>query len=216
MNIPYNLCYKGGNGRLEDRKSVFISDVIPVHSEQEVTAFLDEIKKKYWDANHHCYAYTFGDFPEVKKFSDDGEPSQTAGKPMLDVIEGMGVHDVLVVVTRYFGGTLLGTGGLVRAYQGACKDGLNNSVITQRHDGIVLEYTIDYDFYGRVQKFVEKEPIYLIRADFSDVVNIALAVDKCDSMNIINKVEEMSAAKAKLTDKIETKFIIIDGKVIRL
>jgi len=213
MKNTYNICYEGGSGRYEDRKSVFVCDVYPVHSEDEINDCLESVKKKYWDASHHCYAYTFGDFPEQKKFSDDGEPSQTAGKPMLDVIEGQGIHDVLVIVTRYFGGTLLGTGGLVRAYQGAAKDGLANSQIIERHDGELLHYTIDYDFYGRIQRMAEREPIYIYATEFSDKVKISLAVDKSESLNIINKVEEMSAAKAVLSNREDKFFIIVNGKV---
>ncbi len=214
MKNTYNICYEGGSGRYEDRKSVFLCDIFPVHSEGEITACLEAVRKKYWDAGHHCYAYTFGAFPEQKKFSDDGEPSQTAGKPMLDVIEGQGIHDILAVVTRYFGGTLLGTGGLVRAYQGAVKDGLANATIIERHHGELLHYVIDYDFYGRLQRIAEKENLYICSTDFSDKVKISLAVDKSESLNIMNKVEEMSAARAVLSDREEDRyFILVNGKV---
>lgn len=214
MNNTYNICYKEGTGRLEDRKSVFIGEVFPVHSEEEAAEILEKTRKKYWDANHHCYAYTISGVPEKKKFSDDGEPSQTAGKPMLDVLELNGIHDVLAIVTRYFGGTLLGTGGLVRAYQGAVKDALSNAEIIERHEGCILTYLIDYDFYGKLQKFAEKEPVHIIETEFTDKVKIILAVDKSDSMNIINKVEEMSAAKALLTDNKENYFLITGNKVV--
>ena len=216
MEKNVKICYSGGSGRIEEKKSVFIADVLPIHDEADATAFMDSIKKKYWDASHHCYAYILKGIPEIKKFSDAGEPSGTAGKPILDVIEGNHLEDVMIIVTRYFGGTLLGTGGLVRAYQGAAKEGINNSIILDKHDGELLTYVFDYDFYGKIQKFAEKEDINILNPEFTDKIKIQLAVDKSFSKNIIDKVEEMSAAKASLVERQDISFIIKDGKVIIL
>lgn len=213
MKNTYNILVSGGTGRIEEKRSVFIANVRPVHNESEAAEFLEAIKKQFWDASHHCYAYVLGGDPAPKKFADAGEPSGTAGKPILDVIEGAGLHDTMIIVTRYFGGTLLGTGGLVRAYQGAAKEGLLNCSIAMRHEGVLLTYIIDYDFYGRLQKMAEKEPIYLTDPEFSDKIKINIAVDKSYSENIIDKVEEMSAAKAKLSDNTEIYFTETDGRV---
>ena len=109
--------YAGGEGEIVEKKSRFIATVRPVSSEEEAVAFINEMKKKYWDARHNCSAFVIGDRQEISRCSDDGEPAQTAGRPMLDVLLKEEIHNVCVVVTRYFGGTLLGTGGLVRAYQ---------------------------------------------------------------------------------------------------
>ena len=114
---------EGGQGEIIEKKSRFICYVRPVKNEQEAQAFVDEIKKKHWDARHNCSAMVIGDNNEFARCSDDGEPSGTAGRPMLEVLINEGYHDVAVVVTRYFGGVLLGTGGLVRAYQAAVKEG---------------------------------------------------------------------------------------------
>lgn len=213
MKNTYNILYSGGSGRIEEKKSVFIADARPVHGEGDIAAFMDEIKKKYWDASHHCYAYVLSGDPAPKKFSDAGEPSGTAGKPILDVIEGNCLHDTMIIVTRYFGGTLLGTGGLVRAYQAAAKESILHSIITERHDGMLLTYVIDYDFYGKLQKMAEKEPVYLLNPDFSDKIKLSIAVDKSFYVNIIDKVEELSAAKAGLIDTKEIYFTDINGKV---
>ena len=118
MQEEYKTVYRGGEGEIVEKKSRFIATVRPVHSEEEVLAFIEEVKKKYWDARHNCFAYVIGVTNPTLRCSDDGEPAGTAGKPMLDVLTGEGLHDTAVVVTRYFGGTLLGPGGLVRAYQG--------------------------------------------------------------------------------------------------
>ena len=120
----YQTIYRGGEGEITEKKSRFIATVIPVNEEEKALEFIEAMKKKYWDATHNCSAYVIGERGETKRCSDDGEPSGTAGRPMLDVLEGEGLRNVAVVVTRYFGGTLLGTGGLVRAYSSAVRAGL--------------------------------------------------------------------------------------------
>ena len=119
----------GGEGYYEEKKSRFIAAVYSISSEEEAASYIEAARKKYWDARHNCYAFVIGDNNEIMRFSDDGEPSGTAGKPILEVIVGRGIHNCLIVVTRYFGGTLLGTGGLVRAYQKSSLDALCNSSI---------------------------------------------------------------------------------------
>lgn len=109
------IVYKGGEGELIEKKSRFIATVIPVNSEDEALEFIAAMKKKYWNASHNCFAFVVGENYELQRCSDDGEPQGTAGRPMLDVLLGEQIHNAAVVVTRYFGGTLLGTGGLVRA-----------------------------------------------------------------------------------------------------
>ena len=119
----YKTVYKGGIGDIEEKKSRFIASVEPVNSEEEAVSFFNKKKKEYWDARHNCTAFTIGEKHENTRCNDDGEPSGTAGRPMLDVLLREDVHNVAVVVTRYFGGTLLGTGGLVRAYQKSVQEG---------------------------------------------------------------------------------------------
>ena len=110
------IVYRGGEGRIEEKKSRFIATVVPVKSEEEALEFIAKMKKKYWDATHNCSAFVIGEGARLQRCSDDGEPHGTAGVPVLDIIVKSGITDVVVVVTRYFGGILLGTGGLVRAY----------------------------------------------------------------------------------------------------
>ena len=123
------ILYQGGVGEIVEKKSRFIASVAPVATEQEALDFIAAKKKEYWDARHNCYAYIIGSKQEIMRCSDDGEPAQTAGRPMLDVLLSASVYNIVVIVTRYFGGVLLGTGGLVRAYQGATKAGLDASVL---------------------------------------------------------------------------------------
>ena len=105
----YQICYIGGEGEIVEKKSRFIAHIVPIDEEQDAITFIEKIRKQYWDARHNCYAYITKD-GKVLRFSDDGEPSQTAGKPMLDVLMGRNIQGICVVVTRYFGGVLLGTG----------------------------------------------------------------------------------------------------------
>ena len=148
---PYRMVLEGGQAELVEKKSRFIANVRPVESEAEAVAFIDEMKKKYWDARHNCSAFVIGTKAELTRCSDDGEPSGTAGRPMLEVLLGEGVRNVAVVVTRYFGGVLLGTGGLVRAYSGAVKEGIAASKIGTMRYGVRLKICTDYNGIGRIQ-----------------------------------------------------------------
>ena len=157
----YKILLKGGQGEIVEKKSRFIATLQPVASEEEAAAFFETIKKKYWDARHTCTAMVIGRNSELTRCSDDGEPSGTAGRPMLEVLTGEGLHDAAVVVTRYFGGTLLGTGGLVRAYSQAVKEGLKNCEVGVLCDGIKLKLSMSYNELGKVQNLCKnvKQPI---------------------------------------------------------
>lgn len=151
MSDSYKIVYKGGEGEIVEKKSRFIAYVKPVDTEEEANDFIESIKKKNWDARHNCSAVVIGENNEFSRCSDDGEPASTAGKPMLEVLINEGIHNAAVVVTRYFGGVLLGTGGLVRAYQGAVKEGLAASVIVEKQKGAKYKITTDYNGIGKLQ-----------------------------------------------------------------
>ena len=136
-----------------EKKSEFISYVKRIENEDEAKEFIAEISKKHSDATHNCYAYILKD-SEIARFSDDGEPGGTAGMPMLEVLKREGLSGVCVVVTRYFGGILLGTGGLVRAYQAATKAGLENSTIITKQFGRKVRIVTDYNGIGKIQYLV--------------------------------------------------------------
>lgn len=122
--LPYKIVCERGYGEYEEKKSRFLAEIVPASSIEEAMAFVESIRKKHYDARHHCFAYVIGRNKEMTRYSDDGEPGGTAGKPILEVLLGADVTDTVAVVTRYFGGTLLGTGGLVRAYTQAAKEGM--------------------------------------------------------------------------------------------
>lgn len=139
MLEEYRTVLGHGESEIVEKKSRFLAEVSHIDTEEEALEFIEKIRKKHYNATHHCYAYVLGERFELQRFSDDGEPGGTAGKPMIDVLTGEGIHDTVVVVTRYFGGTLLGTGGLVRAYSGAAKEGLLASTIITRKYASKLE-----------------------------------------------------------------------------
>ena len=146
----YRVLLEGGEGEIIEKKSRFIATVRRVETEEEAVAFIEEMKKKYWDARHNCSAFVIGSRGELTRCSDDGEPSGTAGRPMLEVLLGEGIRNIAVVVTRYFGGVLLGTGGLVRAYTQAVKAGLENCSIGAMVHGYEILLNTDYNGIGKV------------------------------------------------------------------
>ena len=169
---------EGGTGEYEEKKSRFIATLKPVCSEEEAAAFIAEIKKKYWDARHNCSAYIIGKRGELTRCSDDGEPSGTAGRPMLEVLSGSGVTNAAVVVTRYFGGTLLGTGGLVRAYTKAVKEGLENSRLGKVSEGLEIEIIADYNDVGKITYALEQKDITPVSTEYAADVTFHLKVRK--------------------------------------
>ena len=156
MLEKYKTVYEGGEGEIVEKKSRFIATVRPIQTEEEALAFIEEMKKKYWDARHNCYVYSVGKNREYTRCSDDGEPSGTAGRPMLDVILGEDIYNVAAVVTRYFGGILLGTGGLVRAYSRSLQEGLAASTVIEKTYGISMEVVTDYTGIGKIQYIADR------------------------------------------------------------
>ncbi len=153
----YNTITVPGQGEYEEKKSRFLSNAYPVQSQDEIRAYLEKLKKQYYDARHHCYAWILGPQGADRKASDDGEPQGTAGLPILKVIDGAKCTDILIVVTRYFGGTLLGTGGLVRAYTQAAKAALDNAGIVTMQEGVMLVLSLEYPLLDRVLYLLSQE-----------------------------------------------------------
>ncbi|MBQ9437281.1 MAG: YigZ family protein [Lachnospiraceae bacterium] len=151
MRKEFIALFEGAEFEYTEKKSRFLAQTFPVKGVEEIEAFLDSVRKRYYDARHHCYAYCFGERYENSRISDDGEPTGTAGKPIFDVISGAGVTDCLAVVTRYFGGTLLGTGGLVRAYSAAAKGALDVSILVRKIPALRYEFSADYADWGKLQ-----------------------------------------------------------------
>ncbi|MDU6263518.1 MAG: YigZ family protein [Anaerocolumna aminovalerica] len=216
MIDSFRIVYQGGTGEIIEKKSRFIATVVPVNTEEEAITFIEQTKKKYYDANHNCFAYVIGDNNEIQRCSDDGEPVRTAGRPMLDVLLGEGIHNAALVVTRYFGGTLLGTGGLVRAYQGAAKEGLNNSIILEKLNGIKLQITTDYNGIGKLQYITSQMEITTLDTEYTDIVVMTNLVPIELYEQFEKKVVEATNGKAVIINSGNVSYAIMNHSVLIL
>ena len=211
--MAYQVVYEGGEGEIVEKKSRFIATVRPVESEEEAVAFINEMKKKYWDARHNCSAFVIGEHQELTRCSDDGEPAQTAGRPMLDVLLKEGVTNVAVVVTRYFGGVLLGTGGLVRAYQKAVQEGLASSNIIEKRNGFLLYINTDYNGIGKLQYLFGQKEIAIMDSEYGVDVRMTVLVPLERKEEIEKAVIEQTNGTAVLEWGDETIYAVIDKQV---
>ncbi|MBQ7918418.1 MAG: YigZ family protein [Lachnospiraceae bacterium] len=203
QGFSYRVLLEGGEGEIVEKKSRFIATVRKVESEEEAVLFIEEMKKKYWDARHNCSAFVIGTRGELSRCSDDGEPSGTAGRPMLEVLLGDGVRNVAVVVTRYFGGVLLGTGGLVRAYTQAVQAGLSASKIGEMCQGYEILLKIDYNGIGKVLYLLGQHGIEAFESDYGVDVSLKIRVRSQDAEGLEKEMVEATSGKIqweKLSD----------------
>lgn len=191
----YKTVYRGGTAEIVEKKSRFIAHSAHVESEEEALAFIEQKKKQYWDARHNCHAFSVGVTNETARCSDDGEPAQTAGKPMLDVLMGQQLKNTVVVVTRYFGGTLLGTGGLVRAYSAAVQEGLKESLIIEKFLCRRVRMSMDYTMLGKMQYLAAKLNLMILDTLYTEGVEMQLLVPDTQYAVFIKEVTEASNGK---------------------
>lgn len=214
MLSRYRTVYSGGEAEIIEKKSRFIATVKPVKSEEEAITFIESLKKKYWDATHNCSAYVIGERFQIQRCSDDGEPSGTAGKPMLDVLLGEQIHDTVVVVTRYFGGTLLGTGGLVRAYQGATKAGLDASVVITKMHGQKISIQTDYTGLGKIQYILGQRGITILNSEYTDKVDLEVLLPEDVVVQVMAEITEGTNGQARMELVEECYFANVDGEMM--
>ena len=176
-------------------------------------ACLAQMRKKYWDARHNCFAYVAGDNHQLQRCSDDGEPAGTAGRPMLDVLLRENIHNCIVVVTRYFGGTLLGTGGLVRAYQKATQEGLAASTILERRQGVQLIIHTDYNGIGKIQYLLGREQITTMDSRYTDKVELEVMVPVEKKESLLTDITEGTNGTARFEELAEVAYTVHDGEV---
>lgn len=214
MLEQYKTIYQGGEGEIVEKKSRFIATVRLVRSEEEAIAFINEMKKKYWNATHNCSAYVIGENRELMRCSDDGEPAKTAGKPMLDVLLGQELYDTAVVVTRYFGGTLLGTGGLVRAYVKAVQEGLANSQIITKIYGTLFEVRTDYNGVGKLQYLFGQKGIPIMDAQYTQSVVLQILVAAAKTQEIQKAITQATNGRAGISKIKELYYACLEGNYI--
>lgn len=203
----YRVILAGGEGEIVEKKSRFIATVAKCETEEEAVRFIESMKKKYWDARHNCSAFVIGDRGELTRCSDDGEPSGTAGRPMLEVLLGEGVRNVCVVVTRYFGGVLLGTGGLVRAYTQAVKEGLSHCEIGVNRYGCELAVETDYNGIGKILYLLGQKGVEPTDSLYADSVKLTLLIPAEDEETYVREITEVTLGKAKIEKKRELYYI---------
>ena len=197
--MEYVIVDKGGRAETEEKKSRFIATVEPVSSEEEAVDFVTRMKKQYWDARHNCSAYIIGDNGEKSRCSDDGEPSGTAGRPMLDVLTKRGITNVCVVVTRYFGGVLLGTGGLVRAYSSAVSEGLKNCTFARNVHGYRVVIRCEYNDFEKVRRICTQR-CRICDISYGSDVEITIETPKADEL--IDRIEDATSGRTKASEPV--------------
>ena len=205
--------HKDGSAQITEKKSRFIGDVYNIENEEDALYYINETKKKYWDARHHCYAYIIGNNNEIKRFSDDGEPSGTAGKPILDVLDKSGIANCLIIVTRYFGGTLLGTGGLIRAYSEAAKSGIEASGIMEVKKGIQAQIDADYNSFGKIQYMCMERNIIITDTEYGENVHINMIIEESEYAHFQKAVADAFAGRLEIVKNDNVIFGIYDGMV---
>lgn len=175
------------SGEIVEKKSRFIANIFYIETEAEAEEIIKQNKKKYYDARHNCYAYRINK-DNISRFSDDGEPSGTAGAPMLNILEGRELSNILVIVTRYFGGILLGTGGLVRAYQDATLEALNNASLVSKVYGKIVDLELEYKDLEGIKYYLKNENINIIDIDYQEKIKVTIEVTDEELEKIENKI----------------------------
>ena len=208
----YRILSSGATAQIIEKKSKFIATIRSVETEEDAVNFVDEIKKKYYNARHNCFAFVVGSKKECVRSSDDGEPSGTAGRPMLEVLLGQDLCNVAVVVTRYFGGVLLGTGGLVRAYTTAVQEALAKCDISIMIGGIRIQITVDYSGIGKIQYLLGKRGLTAENIVYTDKVIMEVIVPAVQLENISKEITEIMAGQAFIEEKNRLYFVDKEGK----
>lgn len=206
-NVDYRVVLEGGQGEIVEKKSRFIATVQKAETEREAAAFIEETKKKYWDARHNCSAFVIGSRGELTRCSDDGEPSGTAGRPMLEVLLAEGLCNVAVVVTRYFGGTLLGTGGLVRAYTQAVKEGLNNCITGVMRQGMEICLQTDYNDVGKVLYILGQQELEPLESLYQQDVRLTIQIPMQQAQILHRELVEATCGRIGWEQKGEITFV---------
>ena len=190
-------------GFYTEKKSKFICHLFNVDNNDDVQEILKSEKKKYFDAKHHCYAYVIGEDGSNVKCSDDGEPSGTAGRPMLEILQREEVTNILCVVTRYFGGTLLGTGGLVRAYSEALKDSLSKSEFASESEAFILKFRYAYNYDTKISAYFRDEKVKILSSDYSDAVIVETVIPSDKKESVCGDINNLTKGSIEILDEVK-------------
>jgi uncharacterized YigZ family protein len=210
MNPEYKTIKEPGVYESVVKKSRFISNAVSVSDEESAKQFIHEIKEKFRDASHNTYAYVVGKGTRTERYSDDGEPGGTAGIPILEKIRHFGLTDTVVVVTRYFGGTLLGTGGLARAYSSGAEEVILKCGISGFIKGYLVSIATDYHYLGKVQNCIQGNGCRVVDENFTDHVIIRTLIPVQEYEKVKNQITEITNARA-LIDVVEEEYIEMES-----
>lgn len=210
----YKSVHKYGRDEIIINKSKFIGTAAPVENEEQAIMFIDSIKKEFKDATHNCYAYVIGENKNIQRYSDDGEPSGTAGMPILNVINQENLVNVAVVVTRYFGGVLLGAGGLVRAYTKGCKIGLESGIIVDKNLYYDVSFGLDYTLLGKMDNELLKNNFIVKDKIYSDCVTLKLIVKEEETEKVVALINEVTSGRAEINIGQSSYYSIEHGRII--
>ena len=208
----YNSILKSGKSEIEIKKSIFMGRAVFVKSEEETLEILKNVKEEENSATHNCHAYIIGEDGLTQRYFDDGEPSGTAGVPMLEVLKKEDMRNVLVIVTRYFGGTKLGAGGLVRAYTDAVVKAIDDAKRVVRKNFTRTKIIYDYSFHGAIINLLANENFKIIEENYTDKVKITIDIGEVKS--ILNKIKDLTSANFESENLEEIELPTIDGKII--
>lgn len=206
--IEYKTIADSASAQWEISKSRFLSYAAHVENEQQAQDFITSIKKRHFDARHNCSAYIIGERGRIQKSSDDGEPSGTAGVPILEVLKKNELSDIVLVVTRYFGGIKLGAGGLIRAYGKSATLALDAAVIVKKSIFNCYELTLSYDLLGTLENYLHQNEIRIDGKDYTDSVKLTILLPKDTAESTIKDITDMTAARCKITE-LEPRYINI-------
>jgi len=193
----YRSIQTKSEGIYKDRGSKFLAFAFPVYSKEEVKGILDGLRKEYHDASHHCYAYRLGASKLEYRVNDDGEPSGSAGKPVFGQIQSHDLSNVLIVVVRYFGGTLLGVGGLINAYRSAAADALQNAIKIEKVESDKIIIHFPYDLTNDIMKLIEDEKLEITHQEYTEACIITALVPKSNKNSVLHRINKISGAEAE-------------------
>lgn len=200
MEKEYRTVNRFGEDQYIIDKSTFIGYSKPIESEESALEFIDEIKTRHYDATHNTYAYVVGENSIIQRFSDDGEPSGTAGVPILEVLKKEEMRNTVVVVTRYFGGVKLGAGGLIRAYTRGAKIAIDAGLIVNRTLHTEIKIRVDYTLYGALENFLLTNNHLVDETSYDEAVNIQVAVKYDEVDRFIEDIINLTSDKVEITD----------------
>ncbi|MBZ2173643.1 YigZ family protein [Schnuerera sp. xch1] len=215
MDKIYRTVHRYGEEEIIINKSRFIGHSMPVEKEDDALEFIDKIKSEHRDATHNVYAYVVGKNSNIQRFSDDGEPSGTGGIPVLEVIKKENLRNVVIVVTRYFGGIKLGAGGLIRAYTKGAKVGLESGTIIDKILHTRLKIRIDYTLYGMIENYLNTEGYIIDNITYDEAVNIFVYIKFLDVEYFQKTITDLTSGNVTI-EYIDEEYIAMkDGKIIR-